>query len=184
MFSKPNAIVYLRRKDLIVGGKRITSGKLTFTVDLIKNLEVLNPDVFVSTCKEFFSTHNFKSKKVQIVLDQNIVFEKNVDTKNIEKNDYDNLIKAFISQIPFEPGRRACIQDIQDDIFNIYATNVNLYQYIIDALNQSGVRKIVAVTPSAAYEIDFSVKFSVIMKMFIENKNIRKNVDFNEANVT
>lgn len=177
MFKKPNAIVYLRRNDLIVGGKHITAGKLKFTPALVNNLELQNPDIFIGTCQEFFSAHDMKGKKVLIVLDQGIVFSKTLQLDDSNK-DVDAIAEDYIAAMPFLPGQRAYVQFEKDNQLQLYTTNADLYQAVLEALRFSGMRKLVAISPSGAYQIDFGVKSSEIIEQFMADKKVRRSFNF------
>lgn len=178
MLTKPNAIVYLRRNDLIVGGRHLSPGKLKFTSDIIDNLEIKNPDVFIGTTQEFFTNHDLKGKKVLVVLDQKLVFTKSVEITDDNKDQIDIIIENFVSAMPFLPGQRACTQFRQDNQLVIFATNADLYNSIEESLKLAGAKKIVGVTPSVAYDIDFTARSSVIIQQFIDDKKVRHTVDF------
>ena len=174
----PNAIVYLRRNDLIVGGKHITPGKLKFTSDLLENLELQDPNKFIEACSEFFSAHNLQAKKVLIVLDQSVVFEKLVSTDDPSKGDINYITDNFIASMPYTSGQRSCIKFEADNQLHLYATNADLYRAISDALDLTGIRKLTSVTPAVAYSIDFGGKSSDIIEQFISDKKVRNKINF------
>jgi hypothetical protein len=179
MIAKPNAVVFLRRNDLIVGGKRISSGKLSLVPDFVNYLEVLDAEKMLATAQEFFSSRNLSGKRVLMVLDQTVVFSKTVSLDDSNKDDIAAITEAYIAAMPYLPGKRACLQEITDDQLNLYATNVELYQILSDALEQSKVRKIVAITPASAYKnIDYTTKFSLIIEQFIADKEVARRLNF------
>lgn len=181
--SKPNAIVYLRRNDLIIGGKKIDPGKLNFTSDLVNFMEVKNPDVFIGSCESFFNEHNFKGKKVLLVLDHKIVFSKIVDVRDNSEDEIREYIESYIDAMPIKPGYRSCINHISEQKLYIFATNSQLYLTIIDALKLAGIKKLIAVSPAEAFDIDFSAKSSEIVNQFLIDRTVRKIDNFSTAEV-
>lgn len=175
---KPNALVYLRRNDLFIGGKHITAVKMKFTPQLTSNLEVANADAFIGTCQEFFSSHAMKAKRVLLVLDQSIVFTKNVELNEDNKDALAAIAEDYVAAMPFEPGQRACVQIRKDNQLQLYATNAELYMVLQEALRLSGTRKLIAITPAAAYSIDYTSKPAAVIDQFLDDKEVRRTVDF------
>lgn len=178
MIAKPNALVYLRRNDLFIGGKRISAVKMKFTPNLMANLEVLDPDIFVTTCQEFFSTHGIKGKRVLLVLDQGIVFAKSIELQSSSKDSINEVEANFVAAMPFEQGQRACIHYLQNTTLQLYATNADLYHVIQESLRLIGIRKLIAITPAAPYKIDYAAKPNSVIDQFLDDKNVRRQYDF------
>ena len=178
MFSKPNAIVYVRRNDLIIGGKHINAGKLKLPIEIVNNLEILDPDSFIDLCQDFFSSHNLKGKRALVILDQSIIFSKLIELNSSNKNDLDLYIDNYIDQMPYLPSQRSVIKYKDNEKFKIYATNADIYQAVVDSLKLCGISKIVSISPSSAYTIDFSLKSSEIIDQFMIDKKVWKTYDF------
>lgn len=178
MISKPNALVYLRRNDLFIGGKRLAAVKMKFTPNLIKNLELLDTDLFITTCQEFFSAHGMRGKRVLLVLDQGIVFSKTIELNDETKDGIDNIYQEYIAEMPFEPGQRACVRNRTDTKLQLFAVNANLYQAVQEALRLIGVRKVVAISPAEVYNIDYNAKPNSVIDQFLDDKEIRRLLDF------
>jgi len=181
MFSKPNAIVYLRRNNLVVGGKHIPFVKQNLTPDLINNLEIINRDKFIATCRDFFSVRDIRNKRVLIVLDQSIVFSKTFVLSGASKESASSAISTFIDAMPFEPGQRVCVQLREDKKLQLYATNADLYNTLVESLRMSDMKKLTAITPSAAYQIDFTAKPSLVIEQLMDDKVVRQTFDFSTA---
>lgn len=181
MILKPNALVYLRRNDLFIGGKHISAIKMKFSPDCTNNLEVLNPDLFVGTCREFFTAHNMKSKRVLIVLDQSVVFAKSFALNEATKDEVAAVLESFVAAMPFEPGQRAVVQLKNENKLELYATNADLYQVLQESLRQSGMRRLIAITPAAAYKIDYRAKPGAVIEQFLDDKAVLRTFDFSTA---
>lgn len=175
MILKPNALVYVRRTDLFIGGKHMSAVKLKFSDELMKDMELLNYEAFVNFCQEFFVAHDLKSKRVLVVLDQGLVFNK---VKAASDNEASSMLRSYIEMMPFEPGQRACITRVKDDQIYLYATNADIYKSIEDALSQAGNRKIYAITPAAAYDINYASRPGSVIEQFLEDKDSSKLFDF------
>jgi hypothetical protein len=182
MFSKPTAIIFLRRSNLIIAGKRIRSAKFNFLPEVVNNMEIVKPERFLATCQDLFIDRGIKGKRVLIVLDQSIVFSKTITLEESSRNNINSAIEAFVGDMPFEPGQRACIAIRQESELTLYATNADLYQAVLEALRSSGMRKLIAITPSSAYDIDYSAKPSELIEQFMNDKTVRHDVDFSTAN--
>ncbi len=182
MLLKPNALVYFRRNDLFIGGKHLSAVKMKFSPAMTKNLEVLNYEAFVNACQSFFDLHDLKSKRVLVVLDQSIVFSKTIPIEDQDKEQVSSLINDFIAAMPFEQGQRACIQAREEKSLQLYATNADLYGVIQESLRLCNVRKLLAITPAAAYEIDYSSKPSEVIDQFLNEKEASRIYNF--ASVT
>jgi hypothetical protein len=178
MLLKPNALVYFRRNDLFIGGKHIAAVKLKFTPDVTNNLEVLKPDSFVNNCQTFFDIHDLKAKRVLVVLDQSIVFAKSFSVEDLDKDQLASLVSNFVAAMPFNEGQRACIQYRDGDSLHLFATNADLYGVLQEALRQTGIRKLIAITPAAAYKIDYSARPSEVIDQFLIDKDAGRYYDF------
>ncbi|MEO6761552.1 MAG: hypothetical protein ABI220_04230 [Candidatus Saccharimonadales bacterium] len=176
MFSRPSAIIFLRRNSLIVVGRHISAAKLNLPVDIVNNMEVLDRERLVSACQDFFADHDLKSKRCLLVLDQSVVFTKTLEHK--KGDDSTSALESYISAMPFEPGKRACLGVEQDDRLLLFATNAELYQTIAEALKLSGAGKLVAITPIAAYELGKDSESGAAVKRLIEDKIVHAQADF------
>lgn len=181
MFSKPNAIVYLRRNSLAVGGKHISFVKQNLTPDLTNNLEIINRDKFIATCRDFFSVRDIRNKRVLVVLDRNIVFAKTIELSDPSKDSATSMASTFIDAMPFNPGQRVCVQFREDRKLQLYATNNDLYNTLLEALRMCNMRKLIAITPAAAYKIDFTAKPSDVIEQLMDDRTVRQTFDFSTA---
>jgi len=177
MFTKPNAIVYVRRTGLIVAGRRIAPARLTFPADVLANMEVLAPDKFTGGCQQFFKSHGVHGKRALVVLDGSIVFDKNIGLDKSGKPDA--LADAFLAAMPFEPGKRALLTLRQSDALQLYATNAELYQCLVQALRGAGAAKVTAVTPAPAYDLgQDKPQLAAAIGQFINDTSVRAQADF------
>ena len=177
MFLKPNAIVYLRRSSILVAGKHIKPARLNLPAEATANLEVVDADVLGTLCTDFFTTNGLKGQRVLVVLDHSVVFAKSVALSTGSKPD--QLTKSFASQIPFEAGNRACLSLKTTDSLRLFATGAALYTVIRDALHDTGVAKIIAITPIAAYGIRESEQLSsTIVQQLLRDTTVRTKANF------
>jgi hypothetical protein len=178
MIAKPNALVYFRRNDLIVAGKRVAPAKLSIDKELVDNLEVRNPEKFIATCQAFFSSHDLAGKRVLVVLDSSVVFFKALETDNGKKGSAAQAAEDFVAAMPFEPGVRACLEIIDDDRPELYAANADLYGTLQEALRLSDVKKIIALTPVGAYRLERGIKPAAAIERYMSDKNVYRTADF------
>jgi len=180
IFSKPNTLVYVHRSGLIVAGKHITQARLDFTAQLVTNLEVLDHAKLVERCRLFFTDHDLRKKRVLVVLDNSIVFRKNIELDEAGKPDA--LTEAFIAAMPFAEGQRACLTIQADDLLQLLATNAPLYQAIADALAETGVAKVTSITPAAAYDLSGTNRnVTAMVERFFKDTPAAKQADFTTA---
>ena len=100
----------------------------------------------------------------------------------MSKAEADDISDGFISAMPFSAGQRVSVKYHKDNNIFLYATNSDLFQAINEALDVSGIRKLVSVTPAIAYKIDYSGKSSDIIDQFLTDKKIRNKINFSTVN--
>ena len=177
MFSKPNAIIYLRRSGMLVAGKRVAPARTNFSAAIVDNLEIIQTDAFIAHCQQFFNDHELHGKRVLLVLDPSVVFVKTIELSKSGKPD--QLANAFIEAMPFEPGKRACVVVKDQRQLKLYATNADLYETISEALRLSGVTKILAITPAAAYPLsEGKQQLSAAIEQFVADTKVRQHANF------
>lgn len=178
MFSNPNTLVYFRRNNILVAGKRIAAAKLNIYPETVNNMEVIDQAKFIESCQKFFTSRKVRGKRILLVLDKAIVFSKIADLT--EASDAEAVTSGYIDAMPFYSGKRACVRQIEDKQLQLYATNGQLYQAVVDAIHSSGIGKLVAITPAEAYKLNNAEAGSAVDK-FLSDKVVRQAFDFNTA---
>jgi hypothetical protein len=177
MFSKPNALVYVHRGGIISIGKHGTQHRITFSDNLMVNLDIIDTRAFTQFCLEFFAEHSLRHMRVLVVLDYSIVFEKKIELD--ASGEPDALKGAFMLAVPLEPEQRATLAVRTADMLRLYATNAATYQCITEALNACGVAKITAIVPVATYNLTSAKQpLRELAEMFYKNTVARKDADF------
>lgn len=177
IFSKPNAIVYVRRSGLVVAGKKLSPARMNFAAEHIQDLEILRDEVFTETLRDFFVSHQLKNKHVLMVLDDTVVFTKTVALDTAGKPA--TIAESFIDAMPFSEGKRACLRVLSETELNLYATNGQLYITIADALGQAGISKLLAITPATAYPTDRGKQqLATAIQQYISDTTVRSNANF------
>jgi hypothetical protein len=180
IFSKPNAIVYVRRSGLIVAGKKLAPARMTFNPEHIENLEVVKDENFTDALRDFFVEHGLKGKHVLMVLDDSTVFTKTVALDDSGKPGA--IADAFIEQMPLDPGKRACLRVLSETELNLYATNGQLYIAIADALDQANIAKLLAITPAGAYDTsEGKQQLAAAIQQYINDTSVRSKANFLDA---
>lgn len=181
LFSKPNAIVYVRRTGLVVAGKKLAPARMTFNPEHVENLEVLKDADFTDSLSAFFAEHGVKGKHVLMVLDDSVVFTKTVALGSEGKPG--TIADAFIDEMPLDQGKRACLRVLSESELNLYASNGQLYITIADALDQAGVAKLLAITPAPAYPTPETGKqqLAAAIQVFINDTSVRSKANFLNA---
>jgi hypothetical protein len=179
IFSKPNAIVYVRRNGLVVAGKKLTPARMTFATDQVENLEVVQDNAFTDSMREFFVQNSLKGKHVLMVLDDSVVFDKTVA---LDSDDQPSVVAdSYIEAMPFEPGKRACLRVLSEAELRLFATNGQLYLAIADALDQAGAGKLLAITPAAAYPTSGKQQLAAAVQQYVSDTAVRAKANFQDA---
>ncbi|MGH7241212.1 MAG: hypothetical protein ACREGB_02880 [Candidatus Saccharimonadales bacterium] len=180
IFSKPNAIVYVRRGGLVVAGKKIAPARLSFAVEQVQDMEILRDEPFTENLRDFFVEHGLQGRHVLMVLDDSIVFTKTVALD--EDGQPGAIADKFIEQMPLSPGKRACLRISGTSKLDLYASNGQLYTAIAEALNQAGVTKLLAITPAAAYPNNGSKQqLAAAIQQYINDTAVRSSANFQNA---
>ena len=151
MLFKPNILIFIQRGGLLVAGRRLSFMRLEFPEDIVHNLDVLQRDKLVELCRRFFADKGLRGKRLQIVLDYSVVFEKTIELDQSGKPDL--LVDGFVEAMPFEPGQRACLALRTGPNLRLLATNADLYLAIADAIKAANAGTLQAITPIAAYDM-------------------------------
>lgn len=176
IFSKPNAIVYVRRSGLIIAGKKLTPARMTFSTEQVENMEVLRESGLSEVLTSFFGEHKLKGKHVLMVLDDSVVFTKQITLDSAGKPAA--IAQAFIDAMPFDPGKRACLRVLEERQLMLYASNGLFYNTIADALNQAGVAKLLAITPASAYQTAEKPQLAAAIQQYINDTTVRSKANF------
>lgn len=186
LFSKPNAIVYLRRSGLIIAGKKLTPARYNFLPEHIENLELTNSLGFITALSEFFIEHAIKGKHVLMVLDDSVVFIKSLESRPEDTTDKTpaKSTDGFIEQMPLSPGQRACLRVTRSAEHNLYGTNADIYKAVAEALDQAGVAKVLAITPAAAYPSENGKQqLAAAVQQYITDTAVRSSANFQNASL-
>ncbi|MCR4324325.1 MAG: hypothetical protein NUV69_01410 [Candidatus Curtissbacteria bacterium] len=95
-FGGGRFIVYVRSNAIVLGVKGMSDQSLPLGADVVKNLDVLDPDKFAKLVGDFFGKYKLKGKKAVIVIGADLVFEK------IIVSSADDLVAAekFFNEVP------------------------------------------------------------------------------------
>jgi hypothetical protein len=181
MFSKPNAIIYVRRTGLVVAGKRLTPARLSFAPSYVDNMEVLDSEAFISACQSFFEEHQLHGKHILMVLDDSLVFAKSADIE--QPNQAAAIRDSFVDVMPFEPGKRACLSVVSQKNIELYATNPDLYKSVAEAIHRSGAGRLLAITPASAYDTAGAKQLAAAIQAYVNDTSVRATANFQSANV-
>ncbi len=180
MFLKPNVLIFIQRNRLLVAGKRLPSTHVNFPEDIVHNLEVLQHNKLVDICRQFFTDKNLRRKRLQIVLDYSVVFEKTIELDQSGKPDI--LIEGFVTAMPFEPGKRSCLAVQTDVNLRLFATNAETYQAVSEALRAAQAGSLVAITPIAAYNLAENERtIRAATDHILKDSEVSKQVNFRDV---
>jgi hypothetical protein len=147
--STPTILIYIKRNSLLLLDGQ-ASTKLPLPEDAVVDLEVVDATKLTTVCEQFFTAKNLHGKRLLVVLDRAIVFDKIVPLGM--GADPGPLVDAFRNSVPIDPGAMKLLNLHKEDKLFLYATNKVLYGTVISVLDRAGV-KVFAVTPAAAYKL-------------------------------
>lgn len=177
MLLKPSTIVFLQRNGLLIAGRRTKPAKFALPNDLVQDLEVQNRTKLVDSCRQFFVASGLHGKRVLLVLDYSIVFEKTI--KLDQSGQPDKLLESFVAAMPFASGQRACLGVEAGSELRLFATNAALYETVSEALHAAGVSSVNAVTPIAAYRLsDQERTLSAAAERVLKDTAVEKRANF------
>ncbi len=178
MFAKPKIIIYVRRNNIIVAGKDVSPAKLNIPPEILQNLEIVDPNAFFGSARDFFVARGVKGKRALIVLDDSVVFSKQSQCEKFDKSVLQQSLNSYIDSMPFEPGKRACLQIVDNNQIEHYATNAHIYESIVDALHEAGVGKVIAVTPTKAFKLDAAIQPAAAIERYLNDTGTQQIADF------
>ena len=183
MLFRPNTIVFIQRSGLLVAGRKLSPTRLDFPDDLVRNLEVVSPSKLREACRQFFTDHELHSKRFQLVLDYSVVFEKSIELDKSGKPDL--IMEGFVETMPFEKGKRACLALQTGDVLRLFATNAELYQTVMAAIDSANAGAVDAVTPISAYDFgDGERTVRAAMEFILKHGDISRQADFRDVVVS
>jgi len=171
---RPNALVFVRRNGLIVTGKHVSPARFNFDEQTVKNLEVLDAPELIKQCEQFFGAQSLGHRKVLMVLDQDITFEKILPAGKPPSKE---ALDAFIAAMPFEMGKRAGFSVAVDDTTRLYGANAELFTALRTALLTVDA-KVIAITPLALYGLEPGQQLKNVVSKLLHDKSVRKQADF------
>lgn len=177
MFSStPSILIYLKRDSvLLFDGK--TTKKLSLPVDTVADLEVIDKTKLSLLCDQFFADKNIRNKRVLMVLDRSVVFDKTVPLS--AKADFTPFAEAFRASIPLEADKNQLLVIHDNEKLFLYATNRPYYETIYASLLHLNA-KVMAITPIAAYKVTASTSDKQLSQILLHDTATAKHVSFIE----
>lgn len=172
--NRPNTLVFVRRNGLIVAGKHVTPARLQFSEKLIHHLELVDGPKFVEHCRHFFSKQSLKHRRVLMVLDQDVTFEK---ISQAGGQDDETALQQFVAAMPFDAGKRASFSVAVDDTTRIYGANYELFYAIAQALEAADA-KVMAITPLTLYGLEPGQQLKDVVSKLLKDGVVRKQANF------
>lgn len=177
MLFKPNTIIFIQRSGLLVAGRRLPSARMDFPDDIVRNLEVVLPSKLLERCRQFFTERELHGKRLLLILDYSVVFEKSIELDQSGKPDL--IMEGFISAMPLAEGKRACLALQTGSTLRLFATNAELYQTIVTALDSAGAGAVEGITPIAAYALGENERtIRTATEFILRHSDVGGQVDF------
>ena len=179
MLFKPTIIIYLQRNGLLVAGRSMKPARFVFPAGTVDNLEIEQRDKFITACQQFFKENELHGKRVLLVLDYSVVFEKTIALDKAGQPE--TLLEGFVAAMPFEPGKRACLGVETGSQLRLFATNAELYNGVAGAFVAAGGGALAAITPIAAYNLgDTERTVSAATEHILKDTTVEKQANFQD----
>jgi len=145
-FDSLKTIFYLKDKSLLIYSDKLSDGfiKWDFPPRLVENLEIQDQTAFTDQLTAWISGAKLGKQKALIVLSEEVLFSK---TLSSDDRNTASSVESFLNEIPFDSEKVAKIYFSADSGIVLAATNKELYQTVIGALEKLGW-EIAAVVPS------------------------------------
>jgi hypothetical protein len=177
MLFKPNTIVFIQRNGLLVAGRHLSPIRMEFPEDAVHNLEVANLNRLTSVCQQFFTDRELRGKRIQVILDYSVVFEKSIELDQSGKPDI--IMEGFVAAMPFDQGKRACLAYQSGSTLRLFAVNAELYQAVVAAIDAADAGTVTAITPVAAYNLTNEQRtIRAAADFILKQTDTSKQVDF------
>jgi hypothetical protein len=173
--AKPRMILQLKRDMLVAYTTNDEQAKLDFPLAVVRNLEVVDHAKLQEMVGQFADQYGLKGKKLTLVLDDSVVFQKVVPLG--PNADAAALHADFQDKMPLEASVcRVQALKIKDQLV-LLGTNGALYLYIVQALSAKGV-KVLAVVPMALFAKGISRLTPEVAQRVIHNHHLARVANF------
>lgn len=105
---------------------------LEFPTTVVKDMEVLNHELFIKQFESFLSVHNITDSHVSILLAPSLLFTK--DFSGIEPTKKDEIIKGFVENVPFDSVATTTMH--LDKVLRVIAANKDLIYLLKSSLEK------------------------------------------------
>jgi hypothetical protein len=146
---KPTDFVLIQRDKLALYPKGKVP-QLDLSEELVQYLEIQDAQRLRASVAEFAQANRLGGRRVLIMLDRSVVFQKAVNLK--DQVDPEASKADFESKVPFDPADKQVLEVQQKDRQFLFGVNKTLYATVKAALEQSGA-KVQAVVPAIVYGI-------------------------------
>jgi len=133
MASEVGSLIYLEKDRLFFyNGEKVF--KLDFTPQIVRDLEILNEDGFISLVFQFIDSVEATPSRFLIVLSESVLFSS--DTKERDLAKIEAGFQSFIDLVPFDKVLSKKYQT--EGVIRMLATNADLINAISDSFGQRG----------------------------------------------
>src|SRR3990167_10473985 len=136
-FSKPFYILRNRNSIALFDGKSTESmATIEIPKDVEKNEEIINLAKFQNLINDQVKNLVSKGQKVVILLADEVIFQKTIPST--DSRPQDQQIQSFLEDVPFDPAKIAQQQIQTQEGLLLFATNCDLFDPIVTALEKIG----------------------------------------------
>lgn len=152
LLSKPQAIIYILRNELVAYDRQGKVVRESLPVDTVDFLEVVDEHKYAAVASSLIAGASLRGKKIVIVLSEDITFEKTLqsDTDQYVQSAIDN----YSDNLPIEVSKQHIIVFERKKPLSVqlWATNGELFQLLVKHLEIADC-KVVACVPATFFDI-------------------------------
>lgn len=173
--SKPHMILMLSRELLIAHTNKDEQAKLEFPTSVVNNLEVIDATKLVELVGNFADRYGLRGRKLVLVLDDTIVFQKVVALTS--RVDATTAQAEFQEKMPLtKTDQRVLSLKLKDQLV-LLGANGSYYLLVVQALLNRGV-KVLSVAPLAMFAKGVSKLTPEIVDRVVHNHRLASVANF------
>jgi hypothetical protein len=152
LLSKPQAIIYILRNELVAYDRQGKTVREPLPIDTVDFLEVVDEHKYAAVATSLLADASLRGKKILLVLSEDVTFEKAL------QSDTDQYIQSAIDEysdnLPIEVTKQHIIvfDRKKPPMVQLWATNSELFQLLADRLEGANC-KVMACVPATFFDI-------------------------------
>lgn len=125
---------------------------LDFPTTVMKDMEVLNRDLFIKQFESFLSVHKVDGPRVDLIIAPSLLFSK--DFPGVEEPKKEEAIKSFVDNVPFDSVAKITVH--LDKVARVIVSNKDLITLIKRSLEKRKCEMLLALPATAFTNVSVS----------------------------